>query len=289
MQPVRRTLILSDTHLGRPARGAGSAAALRPLWRGCDRLIVNGDLAEIGDAGCRGAAAREVVALQQMCEDDGVEVVLISGNHDPLITDRRTLTLAGGEVFLTHGDLIHRDISPWGGHGRRLGELRRDAVAQVTGDTADYMQHQWAAAAHAAHVQWDEFVTRRTPAHAPQQPRQKVWSPLRRRLNRPLHLAKKAARVLWYWHTLPSSAAAFARFNAPHARFFIFGHIHRAGVWRFQDRVVINTGAYELPGRPRGVVIQGARLSVHAIAGGRDGWRLRERAIAEFDLYARAA
>ena len=289
MLPVARTLVISDTHLGRPGRGAGSAVALRPLWEGFDRLIINGDLAEIGDAGCRGQAAREVVALQEMCESDGVEVVLLSGNHDPLITDRKTLSLAGGEVFLTHGDLIHRDISPWGGHGRRLGELRAEARDHVHEDTLEYVRSQYAAANHAAHIQWDEFVTRRHVVNGEQSPRQKVWSPMRRRLHRLVNLPKKAAKVLWYWQTLPASAAAFARFNAPDCRFFIFGHIHRAGVWYFDDRVIINTGAYDLPGRPRAVVIDGGRLSVHAITGGRGGWRLRERAIETFELYARAA
>ena len=42
----RRIVILSDTHLSDGRRGAGSAEALRPLWQGADRLILNGDTAE---------------------------------------------------------------------------------------------------------------------------------------------------------------------------------------------------------------------------------------------------
>ncbi len=48
MSPLRvpRTLVLSDLHLGRP-NGAGRADAFEALLADFDRVIVNGDVAEL--------------------------------------------------------------------------------------------------------------------------------------------------------------------------------------------------------------------------------------------------
>ena len=68
----RRTVILSDTHLAGNGQGAGSADALRPLWQGADELILNGDTAELSHPTLRADAAREVMRIQDLCEEDGV-------------------------------------------------------------------------------------------------------------------------------------------------------------------------------------------------------------------------
>ena len=124
-------MILSDTHLANPGRGAGSAKALRPLWEGASEVILNGDVAEIADEMLRGLAARQVLELQEMAEDDGVKLTFISGNHDPLLTDRRYLRLASREVFVTHGDILHPAISPWTDHAKHLQALHAAAVLSL--------------------------------------------------------------------------------------------------------------------------------------------------------------
>src|SRR5690606_41113795 len=43
------------------------------------------------------------------------------------------------------------------------------------------------------------------------------------------------------------------------------GHAHRPGIWRRHGRVLINTGSFSLPGRPRGVLIDSEKLSVRTI------------------------
>ena len=247
-----RIVILSDTHLGKPTGGAVSAEALRPLWAGADRLVINGDIAEVNDATLRADAAREVLRIERMCEADGVELTLISGNHDPLITDRRCLELFGGEVYLTHGDALHPSISPWTGHRDRLRFLNKrthDALRPCERESTD---GHLAAAQYASHFTWDEMARHHEepPGSFPR---------------RVIGLAVKTGRVFWYWYTLPRAASKFAKRYAPDSRFFIFGHIHRAGVWRFGRRVVINTGAYGFPFRPHAVVIESGKLSVWPI------------------------
>lgn len=283
-----RIVILSDTHLANPGRGAHSAAALRPLWQGADELVINGDVAEVADEHLRGAAARQVVELLRLAEVDGVRVTLISGNHDPLITDRRYLRLAQREVFLTHGDILHPAISPWTDHGKDMARLHADAVMSLDPAKARDMDAQLAACKHASAAQWDEFVTR---PHKPGSLANFVPYRVRRPLAQKAALARKLVKAAYYWQTIPRRAMGFARRFAPESRFFVFGHIHRAGIWtdpgagpNGQDRYIINTGAYQNPRNPRAVVIQGQDLSVWPVVFNTAGHRLGPKPLAEYRL-----
>ncbi|MEM8739094.1 MAG: metallophosphoesterase [Planctomycetota bacterium] len=284
-----RIVVLSDTHLSRPGRGAGSADAVRTLWAGATECVINGDVAEIADEKLRGAAARQVVRLLELAERDGVKLTFISGNHDPLLTDRRYLRLAGGEVFVTHGDILHPAISPWTDHAKELQRLHADAVLSLDPGKARDMDHRLAACQHASVVQWDRFVTR---------PHSAAGRGLRRRARaarRKLAAAEKAGKAVYYWATIPRRAMGFARRFAPGSRFFVFGHIHRAGVWVDRSaeavaqvgaggRVVINTGAYQTPRNPRAVVLEGDRLGVWKVEFDLRGHRLADRPVAEYRL-----
>lgn len=247
----RRTVILSDTHLAGNGQGAGSADALRALWQGADEVIFNGDLAELSDPKWRVHAAKQVMRLQDLCDEDGVRLTILSGNHDPLITDRRFLRLCHGEVFVTHGDMLHPAISPWTSHAGQLRDLHQQALQQLELIDRAQLDQQAMAAAHACNLKWDHLAE-----HA---------APKRNALLRKTDQAQKIAKVLWFWHRLPKLAAGFVQRYAPDARFFIFGHIHRAGIWHFGDQTIINTGSYHCPRNPHAVVIQGRTLTVHRV------------------------
>jgi len=266
----RRIIIISDTHLG--SRGSPAPEALRPLWADADELIVNGDLAQLHDPACRTAAARHVLRLQALCEEDGVTLTVLSGNHDPQLTDVRHLTLCDGRVFITHGDVLHPAISPWNGTDTVLHALNEEALAALDRPQRSALPAQLAAAQHAAHLNWE------VPAHPQRQPA------LAGRL---VENARKIAATLWYWQILPRRAADFAGQYAPEARFFIFGHIHRAGIWQFDDLTVINTGCWHFPFRPRAVVIESGRLSVWPVRpAGAGVYQFRDHPLAEYTLTA---
>jgi len=249
---VRRTVILSDLHMGRPNHGVADPAMLRSLWQGADELVLNGDSAEVHDRTYRGNAARMMLKLQDMCEEDGVRLAVLSGNHDPLITDRRYLRLHAGEVFVCHGDMLHPAISPWTDHARRLTELHNEAKASLDPDAVASLDGQLDISQHASSRNWDHIGgdhPKRPPSAA------------RDYLNKFI----KYAKVAWYWHTLPQRAIQFARQYTPDSRFFIFGHIHRAGVWRFGHQTMINTGSYHCPRNPHAVVLDDQVLSVYRV------------------------
>jgi UDP-2,3-diacylglucosamine pyrophosphatase LpxH len=247
-----RTVIISDTHLACGRRGAGAAPLLRALWQGADELIVNGDVAELSDARWRAHAARQVLELTDLCEQDGVKLTFLSGNHDPLITDRRYLRLHHGEVFLTHGDMLHPAISPWVSDAHKLRLLHADAIASLQArQRGCSIDEQAQAVQHVANQKWDQLAVQ-DPAP-------------RGRARKSLAHAVKCARVLWFWHRLPRLASEFAEQFAPECRYFVFGHFHRAGVWHLGGRTIINTGSYHAPCRPHAVVIQDQSLALHRV------------------------
>lgn len=256
-----RTVIISDTHLACGRRGARSAHLLRPIWQGADELIVNGDVAELSDARWRVHAARQVMELTDLCEQDGVKLTFLSGNHDPLITDRRYLRLHHGEVFLTHGDMLHPAISPWVSDAQKLRLLHDDAIASLQArQQLCTIDEQAQVVQHVSNQKWDQLASHQ---HPPQGKARKAAS----------HAAK-CARVLWFWHRLPTLASQFAERFAPECRYFIFGHFHRAGVWHLGGRTIINTGSYHAPCRPHAVVIQGQSLALHRVRFNLSGHRL---------------
>ena len=289
MPPPGRIVVLSDTHLATPGRGAASAAALRPLWRGATEVIINGDVAEIADPKVRGAAARQVLELQDLTEADGVKLTLLSGNHDPLLTDRRYLRLARREVFLTHGDILHPAISPWTDHARQLQRFHADAIMSLDPTKARSLDAQLAACQQASALHWDHDAERRRHRGSEHRPK----SALQKKLAR----AQVMGKALYYWHTIPRRAIGFARRFAPESRFFIFGHIHRAGIWVDRNpsppgtpgggpdrRFIINTGAFQSPRRPRAVVIEDRALAVWPIVYDATGHRFAAQPLASYLL-----
>jgi predicted phosphodiesterase len=262
-----RTVILSDTHLGRPRGVARSAEALRPLWRGAEHLVINGDVAEIHHPLHRPAAAREVLRMAEMCEEDGVALTLLSGNHDPYITDHRHLHLAGDAVFVTHGDVLHPAIAPWSPAAARLRVAHEEALESIHPDRRDELDARLAAAQHASHAEWEQLTE------------EAGHSSMAAMFVRPWTLLL----VLSYWYRLPRIAARFAATHVPRARFIVLGHTHHPGIWRVGERVIINTGSYGFPGSPRAVLVDDDTLTVRRIVMAGDAYRL-DREVASFPL-----
>lgn len=268
-----RTVIISDTHLGRPRGAAVSADALRPLWQGATRFIVNGDVAEVHHPRYRGAAARQVLRLQELCEEDDVNLRLLSGNHDALLTDVRHMYLGHRFVLVTHGDAIHPAIAPWSPSAALMRAAYFDAVNKLDAHPrSGALEQRLSAAQHAGFTEWNES------RHAA--PR---W-PLLELVRRPWMIRT----ILAYWKKMPTLGAQFLTDHAPQARFLVIGHTHREGIWRVGDRMIINTGCFGFPGHPRAAVLEEDKLTVHPIVFRNGAYRMDEKPLASFDVTAPA-
>ncbi len=262
-----RLVILSDTHLGLPKRSVASPEMLRPIWQGATRLILNGDTADVHHPRHRSTAARQMLRLLDLCEADGVAVTVLSGNHDPYLSDVRHLSLAGGSVFVTHGDALHPSIAPWCAGAGRIRRAHDRAWAALDPEARGDLVHRLRVSQHAALAEWTEREsTARTS--------------LRRILLQPWMVA----RVLWYWRVAPDLAARFAADHAPHARYFVFGHSHHPGIWKRGALTVINTGCFGFPGRPRAVVVENGRLLVFPVLRDKGRYVFADQPIARYDL-----
>jgi len=260
MKVPDQTLILSDTHLGKP--GAATAEALRPVWQGFDELVINGDAAEVQVPWLRGAAVRELDRLEQLTRQDGVRLTLISGNHDAYLTDRRCLRLAEGRVLVMHGDALHPAVAPW---TRSAKALASRTERELNNAGHNDLEERLNIAQHVGH---SEFL------------KEYVLSSLgetttRRILARPIEVPK----VLWYWRNEQALAHRFLDRYAPQTRVLIVGHSHRRAVWQRGQRTIINTGAFMFPGRPQCVIHAGDRLSVHRIVKHKDAYQRQTRPV----------
>ena len=179
-------------------------------------------------------------------------------------------------MFITHGDVLHPAISPWAPHARRLQELHEDMIASLDSSSEQNVQARLEAAQYAAHFEWDQITREPEPEQS--------W--FRRRLN----IVATIARVLWYWHSLPGRASEFANRYAPESRFFIFGHIHRSGIWHYNGRVLVNTGSFHCPHNPHAVVVENKRLTVWPVRNAEGLFDFAPKPLAQLPLrYAVAA
>jgi len=263
-----RTLILSDLHLGRRRHGARSADLFATLWRGFDRVIFNGDVAEIHHPRHRTTAAREVMRLLDLCERDGVEAIILSGNHDPFISDHRRISLAGGEIFITHGDVFHPAVAPWSPAAPQMEEENERAFRALRSESSSALEARLEASQHASHIEWIELE------------KQSRRSSVRGMLVRPWAILE----VLWYWHRFPDIVARFAVEHHIEASFIICGHTHRPGVWERSGRTIINTGSFGFPGRPLGVTVVDDSLDVWKIESSKTGYTLSSKPLHSFPL-----
>ena len=247
-----RTLILSDLHMGR--LDAPKVDQIRPLWQGFDRLVVNGDLSEPQVPAVRAAAYRELLRLVEVTQADGVTLAALPGNHDTWPTTRRCMFACDERVLIMHGDALHPALAPWSSRAKimieRTGRLSAEfGLDDPAADRKTLLDRRLALSHRVAELDFAErcYVGKRTDV-----------------LNF-LCQPARVARLLRFWSQVPSLAEQFLDRYAPGVEVLVFGHSHRQGVWRRGRRVLINTGSYTFPGRPRAVVIEGDRLAVHSI------------------------
>ncbi len=241
-----RVRVLSDLHLGHERCEAPSIAELAPLLEGVDILIIAGDLAESREPEwCeRGCAQRE--ELQILCQERGVQLITLAGNHDP-DAGPSLLSLWGGKVIVMHGHALYKQGSPWGWEYLRNKERFRSCIARFPNSDSSLEER----------LELSSQICQLTL------PILRQKSTQNRYLGGLLHCffpPERPLRIVWSWLTCGRRAEAFARRFFPQAEVLVLGHFHRSGRWTYGKRTIVNTGAWYKHATPWLADLQDGRL-----------------------------
>ncbi|HWB07430.1 MAG TPA: metallophosphoesterase [Verrucomicrobiales bacterium] len=263
MTPVARTGLafpgpvrfLSDLHLGHDMCSLRSTAELWPLIEGAGTVVFNGDTTEEGTPEFFSRSQDMYGQLRELCARAGAQMICLNGNHDPERWPHDWFDLADGKLFVTHGHVFLRLISPWTRklkfcraeleriHREYSAEQRRDmntrfeiarrcSVAMPPCDTGQRSHN---------------FATRMALLL------REIWPPTR------------PWEVLKVWARLPALAGEFVREFRPGARAVLFGHTHRAVAWRRNGRLLVNTGGFVTFAQPLLAELKDETLSVFRV------------------------
>jgi len=249
-EPVR---IISDLHLAHPGSTVSAIQELRPLLEGAGTVLFNGDTFELRKKALLQKARDYRMQLEQLCDELGVEPVFLTGNHDPEVSGTHYLDLCRGKVFLTHGDILYEDVSPW---SKLIGEMRELLERIRCEYPLDYLDDLDLSLEVAKRI---ALETRARPAISDGRMRKlrtllaEAWPP-----HRPVMILKTWLRSHYLGHSVRN------RFR-PGADFIIYGHTHRALIHKQEDKYVINTGAFMPLSRAMLVEISAGTVSVNDV------------------------
>lgn len=226
--------ILSDLHVYDSQSQIRDLGQLAPLLAGVRTLVLNGDSCEMR----AGIPKPDVAGLKLFFREKVPEVLFVTGNHDPEISDLHELLLADGRVWVTHGDICFTDLTPW---SRQRADLRRavnEILAQKpSADLCEDLKLKFRVAREASRI----VGVKLDPADARFQSRLlRFWDTF--------YPPRQILAMLQAWRELPVSAARLATIHHPSAQVIVTGHVHFPGVWfRSQAPTVINTGSFFSP------------------------------------------
>jgi predicted phosphodiesterase len=247
--------IFSDIHYGDPASRVHRLAQLRPLLDGVFELVLNGDTLDTRPSPRPQFTAEIRAEVLAFFPAQVPRVTFVTGNHDPDLSAQSTLDLAGGQIFVTHGDILFDNIVPWGRDAPVIGEKISAGLAALPPPARGQLAERLA-------------VWRRVAAEIPQRHQSKprglsyaigfiadtAWPPLR------------VLRVLQAWREEPARAAELARRYRPKAKFVLLGHTHKPFVRHTPSGVtVLNTGAFCPPFGSHAIDLTPGRLTVRCI------------------------
>ena len=258
--PVR---ILSDLHLGHDMSTVRSVASLRPLITGAARVIFNGDTLQERAEPFEERSRAMVTELQEMCREEGAEAVFLRGNHDPTAWPLELVDLLEGQVTVTHGDVWLRLISPWSREIRQYGPVMEAIHAEYDGVARRDLAVRF------------EILRRCRLALPPSETRQRGHSLAARTglFFREIWPPRRPWEVLKVYAQLPALAMEFVREFRPRSRVLLFGHTHRAKVWRRGGCLLVNTGAFVTFAQPAMVEIDQGILTAWLLAEKADVWQ----------------
>ncbi|MBC7980607.1 MAG: metallophosphoesterase [Armatimonadetes bacterium] len=257
-----RVRIFSDLHLGHRASRITRVEDLRPLIRGADTVIFNGDTWQELARPWREKSKEMLDELRAIGASENCEMLFLPGNHDPGWDGPGYLELAQGRIVITHGDALMLDSSPW----KREIMFGRKVVEEL------WQNHPVAATDVDTRLHLAREIARRLPSKQFPQGRSliaRAWdaaTPPRR-----------ALKMLDAWLYQGNHGAVFCECYFPQTEALIVGHLHHAGSWLVRGRRIINTGTFVVPGTACWAELHQGFLSFGKIVPGTDSYQLGER------------
>ena len=221
---------ISDLHLGHERCEAPPVEQLAELLQGVDILVVAGDLAETRPCAWqeRGLAARN--EFRSLCQAHGVQLVEISGNHDP-DTPALMARFWGGRVVAMHGHALYKVVAPWGWEYLQNKQKCQELIASYPAADTNLE----------CRLELSRAMCQLIP---PMLRRENFRNPILRGLVHCFWPPQRPLGIVWSWLTCARRCEQFAHRYFPAAEAVVFGHLHRFGNWRFGRRRILNTGAW---------------------------------------------
>jgi len=225
--------IISDIHYGDRVSAVSDFAQLAPLLGGTSVLLFNGDTIDTRSGPYPDHTRQIQQDLHAFRRQSSTTMTFLTGNHDPDISPHHFAELAGGEVLVTHGDILFPNIVPWGRDANLAQQLVDRARDELPPDEDKLTTLLRAHRNAAANIPQRHQAERNGLRYLTGFVTDTIWPP-----SRPLH-------ILNSWRTFPRRAQELLRTHRPKARFLVAGHTHWPGIWRRQDGgVIINTGSF---------------------------------------------
>lgn len=244
----KKIRIVSDLHIGHRASCLDDPSQLRPLSEGVDQVIFNGDTLELKYKDSPGSI--DIVSelhskLEEELNSWSAESVLITGNHDPGISDTHHLTLFDGRILVTHGDGLFKNVTPWSSNIKNLKQVSQEAYGNEE-NLHNYLANNKRVSLK-AHILDKKY----NPT---------LWGKLKIFLHQAWPPTTPFV-ILKCWKESPDRAIALAERFDLSPKFIIVGHTHNPGVWRRGDQIVFNLGScFPWPGA-RCIDIEGDTLT----------------------------
>lgn len=276
--PAELTRIFSDVHFGDRASRVHRLAQLRPLLDGVTHLVLNGDTLDTRPAASPEHTARCRAEVAAFFPAHVARTTFLTGNHDANFSPHHHCELAGGAIFVIHGDILFDNIVPWSQDAPAAGRRIAEGLAHLPAGQRHDLDQRLA-------------VFRQVAMTLPQrhQSERHGLKYTLRFLADTLWPPHRAFLILHAWRVMPQRAGELARRHRPRARFIVTGHTHRPGIWPSPGgATVINTGSFTVPVRACAVDLAGDHLLVRRIER-RTGEFRPGPVLAEFPLAAPGA
>lgn len=183
------------------------------------------------------------------------------------------MELCGRRVYVTHGDILFENLTPWGRDAVELRKRVAEEQSQLSSVERGQLDQLFAASRRAAASIPQRHQSEQNPLkYILGFAADTVWPPLR------------VLHILRAWRETPARAAALLDQHQLPARIFIMGHTHRLGVTRTPNGVtVINTGSFCPPCAGGVVDVTATHVRLRSIVSRAGEFRLGDT-ITEFAL-----